>query len=137
MEILTALEKVQQTTADQNVREAGDLSVGDGVRQGDVYLARIPAKRGKVSSLGAQLVAGTTRGSRHVLEGDFVTYRGEASELPEWVERDRALVALFFRVGDRGARLTHPEHAHVTFAPNTTWGTWQQMDPRTLDRVLD
>ena len=137
IQILDALEKVQTTKADQEVRDATALKIGDGVRQGDVYLARIKARNVTSKAMGAQLVAGTTRGSRHVLDGDFETFAGSADLLPEWVDRDTALVALFFRVGADGARLTHPEHAHVTFAPNTTWGTWQQMDPRSLQRVQD
>ena len=135
--VMDAIEKVKTTKVDENVRDATKTRIGKGGRQGDVYLARIPSRKVSGPSLGRQLVEGTTRGSRHILEGDVVTFEGKAEWLPEWVDHDECLIALFFKVGEGGARLTHPEHADVLFAPGTTWGTWQQMDARTRRRVED
>ena len=139
METMTAIEalkKIESNEPNAEMRDATALRVGEGVRQGDVYLARVATIKVK-GTKGAQLVDGTTRGSRHVLEGDFQTFEAKHDAFPSWVDRDSVLPALAFRVGEGGARLTHPEHAHVLFAPNTTWVTWQQMDARTLRRVQD
>lgn len=125
--------------------DASDLKVGDVIRQGDVYIARLPdgAHIGKPhkAELALKLALGETAGSRHILEGDFQAYdRDEKSPMPEACKASSVtpLWSPAFKVGKGGATITHPEHAHVVnLVPGCSYQAWQQMDPRTRQRVQD
>jgi hypothetical protein len=133
LESVTSAGRVPDTT----VRDATQLTVGQAVRQGDVYLARIPdaAPCGAQLKGQSQIVAGESLGSRHIMAGDFKLYvRG--SYTPKGVEVDAAWGPVI-AVGKKGATLTHPEHADVQLGAGHLYQTWQQVDPETRLRVQD
>lgn len=121
-------------------RDASALAVGQAVRQGDVYLARIELPKVKGETLTTrQIVEGVSLGSRHVVSGDALLHRhaDPASLAPKGLEAERALFLPLVIVGKGGATLTHPEHAHVSLPANSAWLCWSQMDWATQQRVLD
>lgn len=141
MKTMTATEaaqRIEHHAADKEVRDASTVPVGCGFYQGDLYFARIDNEK-KITGARIehmQLVPGLSRGSRHIVEGGVELYEADASLLPEWVSPN-ALLAPVVRVGEAGARLTHPTHAHFLLPMNSKWVTWQQMDARTKRRVED
>lgn len=134
--VVEQIEKVSKHVPDAEVRDARDVPLMCGFRQGDLYFARVKSLTDTSPVAGRQLVQGTSRGSRHILEGDATLQEAHVGDFPTWVDRD-ALRSPSVRVGDGGARLTHPEHAHFLLPPNSCWVAWQQMDPRTRERVQD
>jgi hypothetical protein len=133
---IEAIEKVQAFEPDIEIRDASALKVGQGARQGDLYLVRVNGEPDMAELRDRQLVRGSTRGSRHVVEGDATIHEAKRKLMPKWVGAN-ALLSPVIVVGKGGAVVTHPEHAHVKLPPNSTWATWQQMDARTLKRVQD
>jgi hypothetical protein len=121
-------------------RDASSLKLGEAVRQGDVYLARIEMPRVKgVALVTRQIVEGMTLGSRHIVSGDALLHRhaNPASLAPKWVDPERALFLPLVIAGKAGATLTHPEHAHVLLPPSSAWLCWSQLDAQTMQRVQD
>lgn len=124
-----------------------EIAVGQVVRQGDVYLVRLPdnAKLGKETK-NRQLAPGTTKGSRHIVDGTAKLFTDWAApkELFEetakalGVHRENILRALMGPAikSDGAFRVTHPEHADFTL-PGGCYGTYGQLDPKTLARVRD
>lgn len=97
------------------------LSPGDVVRQGDVYLVRLDVEPEVVGLYGSrQLSPGTTRGSRHVAEGDCETFRVDQADASRVLGRlvpQTEEVIQFFGPMVRAAgplTVTHPEHGHRT-----------------------
>jgi hypothetical protein len=138
MNATKALERIEVAAASPKTetRDATKLPIGDGVRQGDVYLWRMPMpKELTTQPTGERQVAvGTTTGARHVVEGDVTVYREDVGRLPNWT--DEILLGPVLIVGSEQATLTHPEHAHVTLGE----GCWQvsyQLDARTRRAVRD
>ncbi len=138
MELKTILERIEAAAAAPNVeiRDARNLPIGEHVRQGDVYLHRMPMPQAmKTKPTGDRQVAvGTTIGARHVVEGDVKVYREDVGRLANW--RDDILLGPVLLVGSEQATLTHPEHAHVVLGE----GCWQvsyQLDARTMRAVMD
>nr|WP_294560404.1 hypothetical protein [uncultured Rhodopila sp.] len=87
-------------------------SVGDCVRQGDIYLMlldRVPRGAKKLGQVPRQLAPGTTQGSRHTLDSlDGVT----AYELDDATEFDGPILCLAC-----GRTVEHPEHGNWTLQP--------------------
>lgn len=134
----TVLQKVNAAAAapKTKVRDATKIEIGKCVRQGDVYLHRMPTPVTLTTkSTGERQVAvGTTMGARHVVEGDVKVYREDVGRLPNWT--DQILLGPVLMVGPEQATLTHPEHAHVEIGE----GCWQvsyQLDWRTQRAVQD
>lgn len=130
-----ALGQVEAAAAErQDVRDFTRAEVGQAARQGDIYLHRVADDhpRGKRTP-GHQLALGNTQGSRHVAEGDCEVLEG--TERPSWCELGTFLGPLVV-VGEDGATVTHPEHAHVALGPGCYQVT-HQMDAATRDRVAD
>lgn len=96
-------------------QKVGSPSLGDVVRQGDIYLVCIDClpSKGKDSD-NRQLAPGNTQGSRHILSGDVKIVSGHKTEYHE------ALSGPAFQcVGD--VTVTHPEHTHVVLPKDTCW----------------
>lgn len=75
---------------------------------------------------------GASRGSRHVAQGAVQVFEGKTA--PSWCMRGTFLGPLL--VANAPFTITHPEHAHIEL-PAGIYQITHQMDPRTVDRVLD
>ena len=109
-------------------------SVGDCIRQGDVYITlldAVPVGMQKAEKWNLQLAPGDTQGSRHVLDSrDGVTcyIHADASEF------DGPVLVL-----EKQRELTHPEHGNWILPPGT-YGVSYQRTQDALDqqrRVAD
>lgn len=121
--------------AEQNkseVRLIESIDVGKAIRQGDIYIHRVPSEHahGKIRQ-SRQLAIGTTKGSRHILEGAAQIFEG--SKAPDWAKQ--ALLGPFVEALER-CIVTHPEHAHISI-PAGTYQITHQLDARTMQRVRD
>jgi len=108
------------------------ITIGQAVRQGDIYLHRVEDDhpRGDESE-NKQLAVGATRGSRHLAVGANCF---EPQAVPSWVDANQPLGPLI--VAQDSFTVTHPEHAHCEL-PRGTYQVTHQMDPRTRQRVED
>lgn len=130
------------------VRDARKLMdvPGDVVRQGDVYVWRMPdcfepvgTPRGE-----RQVAVGNTAGSRHIAEGEGVklTNLAEPAKMADALRRlgggatlNAEMIGPVVR-SESEWTLTHPEHAHVRFAAGCYAVTYQ-WDERAAARVRD
>ena len=129
-EIKNLKERAVQFSAEDRV------DTGSGVcHQGDVYVHHVPANHPHGRPLTTRQIAfGDTQGSRHILEGDVEVFEG--TTLPDGVASNIPL-GPFFRVGPKGARLSHPEHPHWVLLPGTSKQTTLQINPITGSAVVD
>ncbi len=68
-----SLQELRDSVVNSNAAEderIGSPSLGDVVRQGDLYLVAIEKVEGGKPTKDRQLVEGTSQGSRHILSGD-------------------------------------------------------------------
>ena len=141
---IEALEKIQSAadTASMEVRDVGDLEIGQAIHQGDVYLWRVPSNHPKGELLGTrQIAVGTSVGSRHVVEGrEVFVYAGvkypEGFTEPEGCPPNTLLGPVVVVKGG-SMLLTHPEHAHHCVKGAQTFQTTYQFDARTMRQVAD
>lgn len=109
--------------------------IGKSVRQGDLYLHRVELNHLIGDELNIRQIAdGTSIGSRHVLLGDVRVYQGK--QLPSYVNKLWPL-GCAFDVGNEGATVTHPEHAHIDICVKGRYVVTHQMDMQTMRRVSD
>ena len=109
------------------------MEVGKVVRQGDIYIHCVePTHLRGPKTENRQLAMGNSRGSRHVAEGQMQLFLGTTA--PTWCMRGTFLGPLV--VASQPFTVTHHEHAHVEL-PAGTYQITHQMDPRTVERVLD
>lgn len=129
-----AVQKV--TTAAENssqeLRNIESLKIGQGIRQGDVYLIRIEDAEVGVPMRTKQLAIGVTMGSQHIVPGYVMLY--ENVSRPKYV-RDEAILGPVVK-SDKRFVLTHPEHAHFSL-PAGTYQCVFQLDARTKKAVVD
>lgn len=122
----------------------GTASVGDVVRQGDLYLVCLESLP-EGTKTARQLAPGNTQGSRHIAEGKCCVYLPKSpaavariistvcrgSEVPE-----QLIGPLVECVGE--TTITHPEHGHRTLPAGTTWATvYQRAFAEEVRRVQD
>lgn len=142
VEVMTEIEKAAETGAVTEVRDGRGMKIGQGGRQGDIYVFRVAADwpRGKRIA-DRQMAVGNTQGSRHIAAGNVEVYEGKAA--PEFIKfQDNNGAALdpllgpciVVRSGDFAGE--HPEHAHFVLDPGT-YQVVHQMDARSLQRVQD
>lgn len=141
MQVAEAVQKVDKSKADENVRVIKAISVGEAIQQGDLYIHRVKADHpvGKLVSKGdTQVAEGTTLGARHVASGDIAVY--EVSECPDflkvpdrldWTEMAGPVVD-----AKKTWNLKHPEHADFSL-PAGRYQVTYQYDPRTMKRTID
>lgn len=138
MQTMTAEEAIAHVEGEARKRAVHEVRVfvkvapGEIIRQGDVYIHRVPDGHAKgAERTDRQLAIGTSRGSRHVAELPSVVYEGVTAPPgcrstllgPRIVSGERFVV-------------THPEHAHVSL-PAGHYQVTHQMDARTMRRVED
>lgn len=129
--VIQDIEK-QSETHSSDERFVRTIQVGQVARQGDIYLCCVESSHPRGEQIeDRQLAPGSTKGSRHVVDGEVELYRGtvtgsafgDALTGPVIVARERFVV-------------THPEHADVCL-PSGTYQVGYQLDPRTRARVAD
>jgi hypothetical protein len=121
------------------------MSPGDVVRQGDLYITCLDSEPPDGVPAGTrQLAPGTTRGSRHIVEGDCDVLRVPDAAAIAALRRVIPGVAPRQFVGPviraRGpVRLTHPEHGDRTLPGDACYlVTYQRSwSPLTMRRQLD
>ena len=132
--------KTLQETADQmrsDELRTPNLSPGDFVRQGDLYIYALPSIPERVKPITAelQLAPGTTQGSRHCLD----SLKGV--RMYRQVDQNNNLIEnpLQGPIMDlaNDCTVTHPEHAHIKLAPGAYVVTYQRDLSKESARVLD
>lgn len=112
-----------------------EWNIGKSVRQGDIYLHRVNNTHDIGDELDIRQIAeGTSIGSRHILIGDVKVYQGV--KLPSYVNKLWPL-GYTFDVGEEGATVTHPEHAHIDICVKGRYVVTHQMDMMTMKKVSD
>ncbi len=121
----------------------GSPSIGDVVRQGDLYLVCLEVLPPGTKTQ-RQLAPGTSQGSRHVAEGECVVYlpkeplavarmiaKANGSDVPA------ALIGPMVEcVGE--TTITHPEHGHRILPAGTAWAvTYQRAFAEEVRRAQD
>lgn len=117
--VIEAHEAITQSakTADHETRIIDSITVGEHVRQGDLYLERIAkADTRWRSTTNRQLAPGVSTGSRHVAEGAVaVSVSPEANPIDRSGRVPRLLGP---QISAKEAfTVTHPEHAHMRLPP--------------------
>ena len=133
MDIKEVIEQVEESAQNniEDIRFIKKISVGQVVRQGDVYIHCVENNHPMGHPCLNQLAEGTSKGSRHIAERPATTYTGIQG--PSWAGRCPLGPVI---VSEDRFTITHPEHAHISL-PAGTYQTTHQMDPRTLRRVED
>jgi len=110
----------------------GSPSLGDVVRQGDLYLIAIESLPNGKKTNQRQLVPGTTQGSRHVVEGDAtIVNEVQFKDIPA------ALVGPAFKCNSE-TTISHPEHGDKILPADTVWQcVYQQAYADEIRRVQD
>lgn len=127
MKTVTATKEMKSLQSDaEKIRNdetatVGTMSVGDVVRQGDIYVVcieRLPAK--KTPTKNRQLAPGTSQGSRHCVAGDVSVYEGDKEQVadlirkaiaPKSIELHEALIGPVFESKEQ-IEIDHPEHGN-------------------------
>jgi hypothetical protein len=129
IDVVKSVESVARKIAKRETQKFPDsASVGDCVRQGDVYITlldRVPDEYRQAEEWDLQLATGNTQGSRHVLDsraGVTCYTHHQATEF------DGPVLVL---AEDR--ELTHPEHGNWIL-PAGTYGISYQRTQDALDR---
>lgn len=132
MDAQQAQQMIEQAgkSARPELRNIESMKVGEAIRQGDIYVRRVAAKPEHAggATTERQLAPGTTRGSRHFVEGDVEVFEGPLSN---------PLVGPTF-VASKRFRISHPEHAHFSLPAGIYEVTYQRdFEREEIARVLD
>lgn len=142
---LAALKRSAAKKSKAATEVIGTASIGDVIRQGDLYLVCLDvAPKGKAAK-SRQLAPGSTQGSRHVAEGDCEVCepasRAAIAEKVNAVVRGATvpeeLVGPIVFVGNE-ATITHPEHGHKVLPSDSVWAVvFQRAFAEEVRRVQD
>lgn len=126
-------ESVEKIKSDRLQEFPVAASIGDYVRQGDIYIELIksvPSNSSEMIKLNLQLAPGNTRGSRHILDSDEGV---RMFKLDNADELEGPILQLF---EDRV--ITHPEHGNFKLNAGCIYSiTYQRQHAEELRRVLD
>jgi len=129
----------------QRVKEGAELNtpeiriikkceIGQGYRQGDIYVYRVADDHKHGKKVGShKLAIGEGEGSNHFAEGEIELFEG--TTLPSFLAPGTFLGPLI--KAPKGFLNTHPRHAHCKMEQGGTFQTVHQVDARTLQRVRD
>ena len=128
-------ESVEAIKNDATQRFPEAASVGEYMRQGDLYIKLIDsvpsnAKRVLVQNDDLQLAPGATKGSRHILDAadGVLMYR---------FDNPTALQGPIIEISQERT-ITHPEHGNITLNAGQIYAiTYQRMHAKEVKRVLD
>ena len=134
MNTITAVEQITAAAegAGNAAREIETMKIGQAVRQGDIYLHRVPTNHAKGKAVGPKLALGSQQNARHIAESPALCYAG--TTLPTGCTAGTFMGPVV--VSDAPFCVSHPEHATVKL-PAGTYQVTHQMDAWTLDRVRD
>lgn len=96
------------------------------IRQGDVLLTACEAPTNGQVTDERQLAPGTSKGSRHVADGDVTIYARTGTD---------PLVGPTLVVGEGGCTITHPEHRHYILPAGTAWSVTYERDLAAEERA--
>jgi len=132
MAALTEMRASVESMISSETERIGSPSLGDVVRQGDLYLCCIDKLPEGVATKDMQLAPGNTQGSRHILSGDVSIVKPS-----KFGKLDTVLIGPAFTCkGD--TTVTHPEHGHKVLPADTTWQVvYQQAYADVVRRVQD
>ena len=118
----------------QEVRTIKKCEIGQGYRQGDIYIYMVADNHTHGKKLGSRKLAiGEGEGSNHFAEGEIELFEG--TTLPSFLTPRTFLGPLI--KAPKGFKNTHPKHAHCIMEQGGTFQVVHQMDARTLQRVAD
>ena len=136
METMIALEKVKKGAVmnSHEIRVIKSMKIGQGYRQGDIYIYRVADDHPHGKKVGShKLAIGEGEGSNHFAEGEIELFEG--TTLPDFLARGTFLGPLI--KAPKGFKNTHPKHAHCIIEQGGTFQVTHQMEARTLQRVAD
>lgn len=137
--VTQAMTELRQSVEGFNAAQTeriGSPSLGDVVRQGDIYLVCISKLPDGEKFEGNQLVAGNTQGSRHCAEGNVKIVSIKNFEYNGRTINSVLLGPAFECVGD--VEVTHPEHGNKILPQGTCWQVvHQQAYADEIRRVQD
>lgn len=142
--IQTAIDAVF-THSPVTTKRFASMRIGDRVRQGDVYLIRVPNEHPKGKAWGSRQVAvGNTIGSRHIAVGDVEVFAGNPNAIaklfPGFNSEQLQACCGPVVVAKSTWALEHPEHPHHEMAQDCDVATYQvtyQWDSRAMQAVRD
>ena len=130
--VLARIEREADEKKVHETRRVERMSVGQVVRQGDIYVHRVSDEHERGAPMKTrQLVRGVTNGSRHVAESPAKAFEGKKT--PEWA-RNAILGPVL--VSRKRFQVTHPEHAWLDL-PAGVYQVTLQRDARTNQAVRD
>lgn len=145
MKLFDAIETIKKT-AKQNserpkakkIRVVKNLKIGEGYRQGDIYVIKVPDNYPVGEELDRRQIAdGFSIGARHSLVGKFKVYRGVKAPNGFSDLHSRVGLGYAFDVLEIGTMNIHPEHDHFLFEQLGRYQVMHQVDLRTQQRVAD
>lgn len=134
-----ALEKINAAAMlpNDSVRNVPELAAHKGIRQGDVYVVRLPDNTPYGKPRGSRQVAvGNTIGARHIAEGEAVkVFESEGYTPPQGQQIVQFAIGPIVKSEKRWC-LTHPEHADFNL-PEGCYQVLYQQDPVRQAAVAD
>ena len=124
-----ALDAVKRSVANpkpETIRLTQVNTVGEFVRQGDIYLRLIEAPDVKnlevvPNDWNGQLAEGQGKGSRHIIDKPATckVYRKKNRQVQD---------GYIFKTGNEAVEVTHPDHGHVALDANTWYEAFYQVN---------
>jgi hypothetical protein len=142
---MASVQKSAEKTRNDETATIGTMSLGDVIRQGDVYLiaiAELPEKRTLTEN--RQLAPGTSQGSRHVILGECEVFEADPAQTMALV--GTACKGLDLKPELMGpvvrtlaaVELDHPEHGNKVLPANECFAVvYQRAFADTVRRQLD
>ena len=136
MQTVDAMKQIEEGLAlnSPEIRVISKCDIGQGYRQGDIYIYRVADNHVHGKKIGTnKLAIGEGEGSNHFAEGEIELFEG--TKLPNFLNSGTFLGPLI--KAPNGFKNTHPKHAHCWMEQGGTFQVTHQMDARTLQRVKD
>ncbi len=121
------------------------MSLGDTMRQGDIYITRIDASKLKIKPIASrQLAPGETQGSRHIAVGDCTIGEADAAKVTAILNKlipatngQTLFIGPIIRATGP-VTIEHPEHGHRTLPGESDYAvvyqrTWANEIRQTID----
>lgn len=132
------IEEIRQSAESMDAAKTevvGTASVGDVVRQGDLYMICLKEVPDSTPSKDRQLAPGTSQGSRHVASGRctirLVSDRNALAQLINRLVKSAnvppELIGPVIHCKS-ATTITHPEHGHKVLPADSTWAVVYQRD---------